>query len=323
LKEFLAENMPERRASGRGLGVFTREAVLVLAMLLQGSDVSHAVRGELLEGIGAGRQDGAGPVMVQAAFPGAGQPIRVILIGGEPWFATADVCHVLDREQPSRARKLVDPVDTKTVNLNVVARTSRKGTDVSTGREDCHRDNRRLDLVSESGLYTLVMKSRKPAAKPFRRWITTELLPSILRGDTDLGVQQPRMEETLAEAIGQQVHVVADVGQSVGRNITVMSDGTIHCLHGEMEICVPSQEDDNGPPFGPCYRCPEVEWTGIRRSLPVRPCRTIKFVEVVRRLSERDREHDPGAESEVPEPRAAESGTVSTGGMFLAVGTPE
>lgn len=322
-KAFLAVNMPRRGAAGRGLAVFTRQATLVLAMLLHGSEVVRQVRLRLLEAVGAEAGSTEWPLMVRVQFPVTGQPVRVVLIGGEPWFAMVDVCTILGIENARDARNVVDPEDIRTADSLVATVGTTDGADVSAGHGMCSRDLRRLNLVSEAGLYTLIMKSRKPAAKPFQRWVTAELLPSLRRGDTDFGAQQARMAETLAEAIGQQVHVVADVGQSVGRNITVMSDGTIHCLHGEMEICVPSEGNDSGPPFGPYYRCPEVERIGIRGSRRVRTCGTIKFVEVIRQLSEREPERDAGAEREVPEPRTAETGTVSTDSMFLAVGTPE
>ncbi|GAA3373371.1 hypothetical protein GCM10020367_33040 [Streptomyces sannanensis] len=313
LKEFLAVNMPERKALGRALGVLTTRSALVLAMLLSGSEVAHRVRLRLLQSVGARMdRDATGPVLVRAEFPVTGQPIRVVLIGSDPWFAIVDVYGVLGIENPGDARKIVEPEDIQTVELNVATVDSIYRGVVSAGQADCRRDPSRLNVVSEAGLYTLIMRSRKPAAKPFQRWVTAELLPSIRRGDTDLDAQQARMAETLAEAIGQQVHVVADAGQAVDKDITVMSDGTVHCQHGEMDVCIPAKDEDCGPPFGPYYRCPEIERHGIRGSRPLRPCGTIRFVDVVRRLTDPD----------VPAPRRVqpEAEVADVGSMFLSIG---
>jgi prophage antirepressor-like protein len=49
------------------------------------------------------------PTLLHSAFPVTGQPIRVVVINGEPWFSTADVCRILGRDQPHRASKIVEP----------------------------------------------------------------------------------------------------------------------------------------------------------------------------------------------------------------------
>ncbi|MGW1025507.1 BRO-N domain-containing protein [Streptomyces sp. NPDC002577] len=315
LKEFQAVNMPHRTVVGRGLGVFTVRTAFVLAMLLRTSEVAHAVRGVLLESLGMAPEEGAvRPTAISVAFPHTGQPVRVVLIDGTPWFATTDLCDILGLTNPSMARKSVEPEDTQTVLLDVATLSSTEGVGLHAGQTAYARDPDRLNVVSEAGLYTLIMKSRKPAAKPFQRWVTAELLPSIRRGDADLGHHQARMAETLADAIGRQVHVVADVGQAVDQDITVLSDGTVRCRHGEMEICFPTRAEDSGPPFGPYYRCPEVERVGIRGSRPIRPCGTIKFVDVVRRL--KDPEDVPAPR--VPEPDVAHVADID--GLFLTIG---
>ncbi len=87
--------------------------------------------------------------------------VRVVTIDGNPWFVLADVRAVLDK---ARGGKLpLDADETRTVlELNG---TTLKG--------------HGLQLVSESGLYKLIMRSDKPQAKPFQDWVTREVLPSI------------------------------------------------------------------------------------------------------------------------------------------------
>jgi hypothetical protein len=186
-------------------------------------------------------------------------------------------------------------------------------------------DPHQLNLISETGLYTLVLRSRKPAAIPFQRWVTAELLPSIRRGDTDLGRQHARMAETLAEAVGRRLHVLADIeGPEAG--ITVLSDGTVHCRHGRMEWCVPEPAADSGPPYGPYFRCAAVERVGIGGSRALRPCGTVKFADVVRWSARTAREGGPEARdraADVPPEQPAAAGLLLTVGDLRVQGSPE
>lgn len=88
-------------------------------------------------------------------------PIRVQLINSEPWFVATDVCQVLGI---SNNRDAVSRLD------NDEKATSALPTQF--GVKD-------MWLVSESGLYSLIFQSRKAEAKKFRKWVTSEVLPSI------------------------------------------------------------------------------------------------------------------------------------------------
>ncbi|WP_405018675.1 BRO family protein [Kitasatospora sp. NBC_00070] len=151
--------------------------------------------------------------LVRSSFPVTGQPIRVVMIDGEPWFVTADVCKVLGRGNPSQTAKLVGEEHCRTVNGRAITLIRNEGNSESAGERPYRRGYPLLNLISDAGLYTLLMRSDKAAAKPFQRWVTADLLPSIRRGDTDVPKQQQRMAETLSEAIGQQVQILAELGQ--------------------------------------------------------------------------------------------------------------
>ncbi|WP_327073775.1 hypothetical protein OG196_22345 [Kitasatospora purpeofusca] len=125
------------------------------------------------------------------------------------------------------------------------------------------------------------------------------MLPSIRRGDTDIPTQQRRMAETLSEAIGQQVYVVARIEHEDWPGLTVHSDGTVHCRHGEMRLRLPGQ-DDSGPPFGPYFECPGGEHVGIRGSRPVPGCPKLRIVDLVRMRDEARAEDETGAAPEPP-----------------------
>lgn len=87
--------------------------------------------------------------------------VRVVMRDGDPWFVASDVCRALDVSNNRQAVSRLDE-DEKGVILN-----------------DTNRGKRSMAVVSEPGLYALVLGSRKPEAQAFRRWITHEVLPAI------------------------------------------------------------------------------------------------------------------------------------------------
>lgn len=84
---------------------------------------------------------------------------------GEPWFVAKDVCDILELTNPAVALQSLD--DDEKTNLSNSYVWSEPG--------------RRPLIISEPGLYRLVMRSRKPEAKEFQRWVTHEVLPQIRR----------------------------------------------------------------------------------------------------------------------------------------------
>ncbi|MFF3110665.1 Bro-N domain-containing protein [Kitasatospora sp. NPDC057904] len=232
-------------------------------------------------------------VLVRSSFPVTGQPIRVVMIDGQPWFVTADVCRVLGRSNPSEAHKIVKPMNARMVDLRLVTIRNSDGYQVPAGQKPYRRGNPMLGVISETGLYTLIMRSTKPNAQPFQEWVTRDLLPSIRRGDTDIPTQQRRMAETLTEAIGQQVQIIAEIDHEDWPGVVIHSDGTVHCRHGEMVFHMPTREEDSGPPFGAYYACPSVERVGIRGSRVVPGCPKLKLVDLVRLRREAQHESAP------------------------------
>lgn len=82
------------------------------------------------------------------------------MIDGEPWFVAKDVCNVLGVQQPARA---VENLDSDEVSKTHI-------TDSLNRQQETY-------IVNESGLYALVIRSNKPNARRFRKWITSEVLP--------------------------------------------------------------------------------------------------------------------------------------------------
>ncbi len=118
--------------------------------------------------------------------------VRVVMRDGEPWFVASDVCSILALENVSRALGSLD-IDEKSV---VQTLTNSK---VVNNPGDLRSSSR---IISESGLYVLVLKSRKPEAKKFKRWITHEVLPSLRKtGKYEIAPQHPKLPQTYLEAL--------------------------------------------------------------------------------------------------------------------------
>lgn len=87
--------------------------------------------------------------------------IRIIKKNNEPWFVARDICRNLGINNTTMAVQRLDS-DEKGVNSI-----------------DTLGGNQEMFIISESGLYSLVLSSKKPEAKQFKKWVTSEVLPSI------------------------------------------------------------------------------------------------------------------------------------------------
>ena len=90
--------------------------------------------------------------------------VRTVQRDGEPWFVLKDVCQVLGLGTPARVAERLDGDEVSQTHL----------TD-SIGRQQ------ETTIINESGLYNVILRSDKPEAKPFRKWVTSEVLPTIRR----------------------------------------------------------------------------------------------------------------------------------------------
>ena len=92
--------------------------------------------------------------------------VRVVMQDNEPWFVATDVCKALEISNNRDAVNRLDEDEKMTVDL----------TDTHSGKRGGAQS---ITAVNEPGLYSLVLSSRKPEAKVFKRWITHEVIPSI------------------------------------------------------------------------------------------------------------------------------------------------
>lgn len=110
--------------------------------------------------------------------------VRVVTRNGEPWFVAADVCAALTIGNPTDALKRLDPDEQALDSI-----------------EGLSRGNDTVNLVSESGMYSLTLGSRKPSAKKFKKWVTSEVLPSIRSTGLYGRLNNPIMNMIVQQAI--------------------------------------------------------------------------------------------------------------------------
>lgn len=104
--------------------------------------------------------------------------IRTVILDGEPWFVAKDVCDILGTTNPTMAMDGLEPFERTKFNL---------------GRQG------EANIISESGFYTLVLRSRKPIAKPFRIWVTSEVLPAIRKTGKYIAPSKNKVESMLSD----------------------------------------------------------------------------------------------------------------------------
>lgn len=119
------------------------------------------------------------------------QDVRVVEVNGEPWWVAKDVCDVLGIQNARDAISALDEDERNTIGIS-----------------DGIRGNPNMNIISESGLYTLILRSNKAEARPFRRWVTHEVLPSLRRNGFYAAGQESRQGKsavnTLLEVIDKQ-----------------------------------------------------------------------------------------------------------------------
>lgn len=111
--------------------------------------------------------------------------VRAVIIDCDPWFVLSDVCAILEIGNPSDAARRLDDDE---VTLDII--------------EGSHRPT---NIISESGLYSLVLTSRKPEAKQFKKWVTSEVLPSIRKNGGYIAGQENTDDPELIMARALQV----------------------------------------------------------------------------------------------------------------------
>lgn len=117
-------------------------------------------------------------------FTYGGNEVRTVQRNGEPWFVLKDVCAILGISKYRDAAERLDPDEREPVRVDTLG-----------GKQE-------MLCINESGLYNVILRSDKPEAKPFRKWVTSEVLPSIRRtGGYIAGQENLTPEELMAKAL--------------------------------------------------------------------------------------------------------------------------
>ena len=107
--------------------------------------------------------------------------VRTVMVSGEPWFVAVDVCKALELSNPTVAVSRLDEDERAKFNLG------RQGGGI---------------IVNEAGLYSLILGSRKPEAKVFKRWITHDVIPAIRKtGGYIQGEESMSDDDLIARAL--------------------------------------------------------------------------------------------------------------------------
>ena len=122
--------------------------------------------------------------------------VRAVTIDNEPWFVGKDVAERLGYRKPENALSVHVDDEDKTTTLIQGTGSNYKTT---------------VTIINESGLYSLVLSSKLPTAKAFKRWITSEVIPSIRKnGGYINGQDQLSPEELMARALVVAQQTLAD-----------------------------------------------------------------------------------------------------------------
>ena len=120
-------------------------------------------------------------------------PVRIIEKDGEPWFVAKDVCNVLELANPRSSMALLDEDERGVHSM-----------DTPSAKQE-------MAIISEAGLYSLILRSRKPEAKAFKRWVTHEVLPSIRKTGAYLAPNLSLEKlQKIIEAIGEQYKMLIE-----------------------------------------------------------------------------------------------------------------
>lgn len=120
--------------------------------------------------------------------------VRTMELGGDPWFVLRDVCEVLSLSTPAKVAERLDMDEVSQAHI----------TD-SMGRPQ------ETTIINESGLYNVILRSDKPEAKPFRKWVTAAVLPSIRKnGGYIAGQEELSPQELMAKALLVAQKTIAD-----------------------------------------------------------------------------------------------------------------
>ena len=144
--------------------------------------------------------------------------VRTLVIDGEPWFVGKDVAEILGYSNASKAVMMHVDEDDK------IAKMMDFGADSQIGSLPAGQS--KTMLINESGLYSLILGSKLPAAKRFKRWVTAEVLPDIRRNGmygTDAFIERSLNDPDWALAMIQKYKESRDQVKALTATVAIQS----------------------------------------------------------------------------------------------------
>ena len=133
--------------------------------------------------------------------------VRVVMQGSEPWFVTKDVCCVLGIEWKGSAT--MGPLDDDEKDVHIM--------DTPGGAQE-------MSIISEAGLYSLILRSRKPEAKAFKRWVTHDILPSIRKTGGYSAPSSPAKAEISVQSEVECALLILKAAGITGNQLAIAAD---------------------------------------------------------------------------------------------------
>ena len=132
--------------------------------------------------------------------------VRTLYRDGEPWFVAADVCRALEIGNPSMAISRLDADEKALISI-----------------EGISRGNTLTNIINEFGLYNLILGSRKPEAKAFKRWITHEVIPAIRRdGEYHALPQEETDDLPLTDTRREYLHAARSIAMASSQSLPLV-----------------------------------------------------------------------------------------------------
>ena len=132
--------------------------------------------------------------------------VRVVMHNGEPWFVAKDVCDCLELTNTAQTISYLDD-DEKGVTTNYTPG----------GKQE-------MSMISEAGLYSLILRSRKPEAKAFKRWVTHDILPSIRKTGSYSAPSAPAKPELSVQSEVECALMILKAAGITGNQLAIAAD---------------------------------------------------------------------------------------------------
>lgn len=141
-----------------------------------------------------------------------GAQVRTVEQNGEPWWVLKDVCEVLGLDSPHKVAERLDEDEKGRNSIPTLG-----------GAQE-------MTIISESGLYNVILRSDKPEAKPFRKWVTAEVLPSIRRSGGYINNAEELIAKTATAVVAEVVKQIVPILQRQSPYYDPLDDLRMECI---------------------------------------------------------------------------------------------